>query len=403
MKTIWIVLILGACLTFSSQGFANFCERTKLEGSPENDDEESLRDYLREYATTQKCTEDKLNTWWKTVELDADSIKAVDDTTRRQHMLGAWNGIADTLDGLTDGATNPENGAPLAMKGNYRAMARRARAALDQLANFQSDDVPSNAFFARETWKVNPNFLLNENDQLPILDFLPALAADCEVRNSRTCEKAIADGKIWILAWTKADRLSGEISNKVIALVAKQVDAKDKLWNTYLYDSKPMLPFDFIFTDWMNKGYTDKKSDQYPNGFRGPPDTQWFLLHPSFGVEYASAAKDGEQLEPVLYLELVGANRWNEADRWFNKPYLNKFSGFSVIASYADRDGIKDTGYGVLLTFDNVYSVGITQYGSETGVFFSLDMANLFRNKYKPRYEKYKEQTKNVLKALQPQ
>jgi hypothetical protein len=46
---------------------------------------------------------------------------------------------------------------------------------------------------------------------------------------------------------------------------------------------------DFVLTDWLTRGWT--RSDQYPDGFREPPKTEWFLAHPSVGVEYASAQK----------------------------------------------------------------------------------------------------------------
>jgi hypothetical protein len=131
--------------------------------------------------------------------------------------------------------------------------------------------------------------------------------------------------------------------------------------------------------------------DRYENGFRRPPKTQWFLLHPAVGVEFASGALDGDQLQPMLYIEVVGANRWNDEQRWIDVPVLRYLSGASVIASYADRAGVKDTGYGLILTFGNVYSIGAARYGEETGVFLSLDLANLFREKYKDKYEKFKD------------
>ena len=56
-------------------------------------------------------------------------------------------------------------------------------------------------------------------------------------------------------------------------------------------------------------------------------------------------------MKPVLYLELIGVNRWNEKDRWIDVPALRYLSGASLIVSYADREGMKDTGYGFMLTF----------------------------------------------------
>ena len=60
-------------------------------------------------------------------------------------------------------------------------------------------------------------------------------------------------------------------------------------------------------------------------------------------------------------------NRWNDKDRWIDVPVLRWFSGAGLVVSYADREGIKDTGYGLVLTFENVYTIGFTRYGSENG------------------------------------
>jgi hypothetical protein len=104
------------------------------------------------------------------------------------------------------------------------------------------------------------------------------------------------------------------------------------------------------------------------------------------GIEDAAGVRQTLRGDFVLF----GANRWDPANRWFSMPGLSYLSGASVIASYADRDGVKDTGYGVLLTFSNVYSIGAVRYGKETGAVLWSDLANLLRERYRGRYQRFR-------------
>jgi hypothetical protein len=281
----------------------------------------------------------------------------------------------------------------------YSDLKNRADATLVQLAAvLESNSVPDRSLLGHEAWEIPTNLGLLEIEVsagfvLPDLPIEIALDSDCRVSEA-LCQQSLQQGRDLMREWKLADRMTLLFSTTTISAIKDQVVAKDELWKTYLYDSKPMLPLDFVLTDLVTGGW--QSSGQLPDGFREPPRTQWFLLHPALGVEYSSGAMDGEQVKPMLYVEIVGANRWNPEHRWMDAPVLRYLSGLSVIASYVDRAGVKDTGYGLLLTFNNVYSLGAARYGEETGIFFSLDLANLVREKYRPKYEKFKDKLRTV-------
>jgi hypothetical protein len=314
------------------------------------------------------------------------------------NLVPAWQQVAADLDALS--ARVPAAGVT-SLRSVLERIAKRAHATAADIA--MAAEVKSQAdvaSFGAVAWGIPQKGLFLPEVKRKSLGDLAEILVDTELdplcvdRSATACRSALERGRELMLHWKTAESLGALASDATIAEIGRQIAAKDELWNRYLYDSKPMLPLDFVLTDWLTGGWS--KSDQYPDGFREPPKTQWFLAHPSVGAEYASAVDDGQQLKPILYLEIIGANRWNERDRWIDLPGLRYFSGLSLIVSYADREGVEDTGYGALFTFDNVYSVGITRYGSETGVLLSLDLANLFREKYKPRYEKFKDKFENL-------
>lgn len=158
----------------------------------------------------------------------------------------------------------------------------------------------------------------------------------------------------------------------IIQNVASDIDKVNKEWDAFLFNSKPMFPLDLIVTDFLYRTFSDyNKSNE---GFRRPPEWQWFFLHPAPAFDYVSGAVDGEQLKPSVYLEVIGFNVWEK----------EHITGVSFIGTYSDRNDLPDGGYGFLFTYRNTYSVAITKYGSETGVLFGLDVASFFRESLRP-------------------
>lgn len=161
--------------------------------------------------------------------------------------------------------------------------------------------------------------------------------------------------------------------NAVFSSVAK----KDKLWDQFFYESRPMLPFDIAFTDWM-EGVYDRSLD---NGFNVPPSKQWFLLHPGVGIEWVDEAQSSTKNEIVIYLEAIGFNVWNEKDR-FDLPVLRHISGVSLAAVASDRIGVDNIGAGLVFTIDNSYQFGVSSYGGDIGFMISVNFMDMFRENY---------------------
>jgi hypothetical protein len=342
--------------------------------------------YLHDYA--QACTKNELDALlarWKLQPQKAD--ENVDERQARfKSFPPAWQDIASRFTSLEVAATDSQT------KQALKALAERARAATSS-ATFalEAHSTADFAAFRQDAWHIPAQLILlgvkEPGVDLPEVDVKTAVETDCSTPASELCRNTVRLGRSLMQTWKLAEGVAGIVSAEDIAAVARQVGAKEALWKKYLYSSKPMLPPDFFATDLITGGW--KKSDQFGEGFHEPPSTQWFFLHPSVGIEYASAAADGQQFKPVLHVEIIGANWWNEG--LVKLPgWLGNFSGVALLMTYADRDGVKDTGVGGLFTFNNVYSIGVTKYGSATGISFSIDLANMFREKYKDSYEKYK-------------
>lgn len=159
--------------------------------------------------------------------------------------------------------------------------------------------------------------------------------------------------------------------------VFSSVAKKDALWDQFFYESRPMLPFDIAFTDWM-EGVYDRSLD---NGFNTPPSKQWFLLHPGIGIEWVDAAERSTKNEIVIYLEAIGFNVWNEKDR-LDLPVLKHISGVSLAAVASDRIGVDNIGAGLVFTINNSYQFGVSSYGGDVGIMLSVNFMDMFRESY---------------------
>jgi hypothetical protein len=170
---------------------------------------------------------------------------------------------------------------------------------------------------------------------------------------------------------------SGEIASEGREAVFNSVAEKNKLWDQFFYESRPMLPLDIAFTDWI-EGVYDRPLD---NGFNVPPSKQWFLLHPGIGIEWVDAAESTTKNEIVIYLEAIGFNIWNEKDR-FDFPILRHISGVSLAAVASDRIGVDNIGAGLVFTINNSYQFGVSSYDGDVGVILSVNFMDMFRENY---------------------
>jgi hypothetical protein len=363
------IILFATFLLFSITAFAEInCDLEQLQAG------QKASRYLNKYC--MQCS--------KVILFDSEIPVQEGKKMEWNQMLPNWFQLAEAFSRLA----NQAEGLPI--ESDISAVAKRARGAANVIAEAQDADSLTDIALPRNSaWKLSNTLLLMSIRDHGMVNFKQTIDSACEDVTSEVCKRSIQLGKPFITAWKKADYISQQLSEDVLKQISGAISKKDEIWNTFLYDSKPMYPQDLFMTDLMNKQWYSDET-RYGDGFPAPPRTQYFFLHPSFAVENVASAADGEEMKPVFYLELFGANRWNPDDRWIDAKYLRALSGFSLIASYADRAGIKEVGYGGLLTFDNVYSIGITDYDGETGFFISIDLANLWREKYKSGYEKYK-------------
>lgn len=149
-------------------------------------------------------------------------------------------------------------------------------------------------------------------------------------------------------------------------------------WDSYFTEARSLTPWELALNTYLYKDELSKDS------FVLPPQSQWFLLHPSIVVENVSDALDGDQQKEALSLEWIGFNRWNASI-----PY-----GLSIVSTYADRSSVDDTRHGVMLHVNNSFSVGFTGIGEDDkGVFINVDLLKMLQSKDK-RFNDYKNKIK---------
>ena len=244
-----------------------------------------------------------------------------------------------------------------------------------------SDDI-SNLGRANH-WDIDTRLELPaiKNPAFDLIDLKSVIQKVCNSEGAK-CQETLKRSKQLINTLAFSELFGKKYSSTAIKNIQTELKIMSEKWNVFFYDSKSMYPWDITFTDLVYKVFAKENRSTYTDGFRNPPEWQFFILHPSAAFEYVDAAEDGEQLKPAVYAELIGANRWE-------KGFLG-LTGLSAIISYSDRKDVSDVGWGGLLTFDNVYSLGVTTRSGDIGVFVSLDLANLFREKIKPSWNKYK-------------
>ncbi|WP_218312483.1 hypothetical protein [Alteromonas antoniana] len=153
----------------------------------------------------------------------------------------------------------------------------------------------------------------------------------------------------------------------VAAPVAEQVwqvwDAAEKEWNRYFDEGRSQYPWEYFanYAWWARS----KRAGEVGT----PLDYQIILLHPSPVIENVKDARDGENTEPALMIEVVGINYW-QSDKWYQP------TGASLVTIHADRDEVRDWAYGVAVHFNNNLTIGMASHEHENGIFISVDLLN---------------------------
>lgn len=150
----------------------------------------------------------------------------------------------------------------------------------------------------------------------------------------------------------------------------RSVDIFNKAWDEYFTTAREQTYFDIAATQLLYSVFVEENHE-----FVGPPNFQVFFMRPNIVVENVGAAVDGDEISEALALELFGINFWQEDSCGF-------FScGVSLTLNYADRAGVKSSGYGLMFHIENKYSIGVTKHGDDNGIFVTVDLLKFFQDK----------------------
>lgn len=159
------------------------------------------------------------------------------------------------------------------------------------------------------------------------------------------------------------------------------LDGLSSEWDDFLTNGRSQTLLDLAVTT-----YFERKHFRKPY-LVGPPKRQWSVLHPSLVIEHASDAMSGDKDEMTVAVEWIGVNWWGDASP-FGIPF-----GVSLASVYADRPNVDSVGHGLMLHFDNRYSLGWASRSGDNSFYFSLDLLKFVEDK-KTQFQRYKDDIK---------
>ncbi|MFA3789792.1 hypothetical protein AB6T38_01600 [Aliiglaciecola sp. SL4] len=166
--------------------------------------------------------------------------------------------------------------------------------------------------------------------------------------------------------------------------LAKRISAhefKNKAWTNYFTNSRSQTSLDIFVNTLYYRNELKKET------YVGPPDKQYFFIHPSLIMHYSKNAAKGERMQEALAIEWFGVNYWNRPT-----PI-----GWSIISTYADRASVKSVSHGIMVHVNNNYSFGFTTNSDkEHGIFVTFDLLKLFEDT-KSNYKSYVSSAKDYL------
>ena len=148
--------------------------------------------------------------------------------------------------------------------------------------------------------------------------------------------------------------ISAELYNEELKEVEKELSALLNRWEVYFEDARSQHPLELVINKWSyDRRYKDVDE------FLPVPNYQWIVLHPRLVYEYIDASDAGNKFDESVVIELIGYNRWD----WVkdNSTRQENIYGVSLIASYSDRAGVDNFGWGVMGHYDHKYSLGSDQ------------------------------------------
>jgi len=205
----------------------------------------------------------------------------------------------------------------------------------------------------------------------------------CGTDACRDCYKAHEETKRLVKLVALGLSISASRRKELITQVWKKIKKLDTSWDKYTKSSRSQTLIEL----WMN---SHNHSDEY---FMPPPEWQWIFFHPVCVFEYIdNSAFDGEQGDTGWGLEIIGFDYWGQGERKFYKP-----SGFSGILTYVDRAEVNDWGYGCMIHFKHLFSIGYARHDKEDAFLINLDVWKLIDSQkqkyfdYKKKWDKFEE------------
>jgi hypothetical protein len=269
-----------------------------------------------------------------------------------------------------------------AVRERYADLAQRAAAGIE------SGVGPGNDPVATADWQVNGG----RTKALPQIDVLQILNDSCGqtppgATPTPACQGGINRAKGWLRVFQLTERTLTQYSAPAINALLQRSTTRLAMWHAYRDDGLPQFQWEWLLNSWRHNKSDDRKRDAagQPIGPMKVPTDQIIFLHPGVGLEYRdkanrSSGSDDSKTSPLVYLELIGRNRWSWNE---NTGEMIGGSGISLVATYADRNHDTKVGYGLLFhsRLTKNYTFGITRSGDSTNIVFNADLAEFFKDK----------------------
>ncbi|MDX2507902.1 MAG: hypothetical protein QNL62_26000 [Gammaproteobacteria bacterium] len=195
------------------------------------------------------------------------------------------------------------------------------------------------------------------------------------------CDKVVAYAEELLRMIYVVESAMQYYGHPVIEALSKRYTLRKKMWDAYRDNALPQYWWEWGINSWRLSRSDDRLRDAkgQPMGPMEIPNDQIILLHPAFGIERLESIDGFSTTDPTIIIEFLGYNRW----RWNRATgEMQNGLGFSVIGSYADRSKVDDFSYGILVHFQNKYSIAVTRSSEDdTGILLTVDLATLFREK----------------------
>lgn len=190
------------------------------------------------------------------------------------------------------------------------------------------------------------------------------------------CPETMAEAWQLALRIGYAHRIASTGARVWLAQYAAYLRDLDEAWTAFLTGGKPMFPTDLAATDWLYRRFSKDYRDP-SGGFRAPPETQYFVLHPIPGFEFAfDDAFAGERLREAVAVEVLGFNRWRS----------KHVSGFGLVVDWVDRAGTEELGYGFQVTWNSKYTLCATVHDEKDyAVLLGVDLAHFVTDRLLPK------------------